>query len=199
MRLHIYMSCRIFVVMPTEIAVLEVIAEPTRRRILDAVRDGERSVGELVEKVGMHQPGVSRHLKVLRDAGWWRSGGCPAAAVPTPCRTADGARRMAGAISNGVGGAARFARTAPATHHRTDPSEFEGAPMSNFPSSSYDGTLERTADGGVIRFERHLPYPIRDIWTRSRIQRGWRTGGCRSTPTSQSTSGGRSDGVCRPW
>ena len=55
--------------MPTELAVLEVIAEPTRRRILDAVRDGERSVGELVEQVGTHQPGVSRHLKVLRDAG----------------------------------------------------------------------------------------------------------------------------------
>ena len=55
--------------MPTELAVLEVIAEPTRRRILDAVRDGERSVGELVETVGMHQPGVSRHLRVLRDAG----------------------------------------------------------------------------------------------------------------------------------
>ena len=54
---------------PSDIAVLEVIAEPTRRRILDAVRDGERSVGELVEQVGMHQPGVSRHLKVLRDAG----------------------------------------------------------------------------------------------------------------------------------
>ena len=55
--------------MPAELAVLEVIAEPTRRRILDAVRDGERSVGELVRAVGMHQPGVSRHLKVLRDAG----------------------------------------------------------------------------------------------------------------------------------
>jgi DNA-binding transcriptional ArsR family regulator len=55
--------------MPTEMAVLDVIAEPTRRRILDAVREGERSVGELVEQVGMHQPGVSRHLKVLRDAG----------------------------------------------------------------------------------------------------------------------------------
>jgi DNA-binding transcriptional ArsR family regulator len=49
--------------------VLEVIAEPTRRRILDAVRDGERSVNDLVQTVGMHQPGVSRHLKVLRDAG----------------------------------------------------------------------------------------------------------------------------------
>lgn len=55
--------------MPAALSVLEVIAEPTRRRILDAVRDGERSVSELVEQVGMHQPGVSRHLKVLRDAG----------------------------------------------------------------------------------------------------------------------------------
>lgn len=55
--------------MPGATAVLEVIAEPTRRRILDAVRDGERSVNELVDAVGMHQPGVSRHLKVLRDAG----------------------------------------------------------------------------------------------------------------------------------
>jgi len=49
--------------------ILEVIAEPTRLRILDAVRGGERSVGELVDIVGMHQPGVSRHLKVLRTAG----------------------------------------------------------------------------------------------------------------------------------
>lgn len=55
--------------MPTALAVLDVIAEPTRRRILDAVRDTECSVNDLVEQVGMHQPGVSRHLKVLRDAG----------------------------------------------------------------------------------------------------------------------------------
>jgi DNA-binding transcriptional ArsR family regulator len=53
----------------TTLDVLEVIAEPTRRRILDAVREDECSVGDLVERVGMHQPGVSRHLKVLRDAG----------------------------------------------------------------------------------------------------------------------------------
>ena len=48
---------------------MDAIVEPTRRQILDAVREGERSVTELVEVVGMHQPGVSRHLKVLRDAG----------------------------------------------------------------------------------------------------------------------------------
>jgi DNA-binding transcriptional ArsR family regulator len=55
--------------MPAVLDVLEVIAEPTRRRILDAVREGEQSVNDLVQRVGMHQPGVSRHLKVLRDAG----------------------------------------------------------------------------------------------------------------------------------
>src|SRR3546814_15842503 len=62
------MGCRIFSGVPA-LAVLDVIAEPTRRRILDEVRQGECSVGQLVERVGMHQPGVSRHLKVLRDAG----------------------------------------------------------------------------------------------------------------------------------
>lgn len=30
---------------------------------------------------------------------------------------------------------------------------------------AYDGVIERTADGGVIRFERHLPYPVRDVWS----------------------------------
>lgn len=55
--------------MPGTPEVLDAIAEPTRRRILDAVRDGECSVNDLVERVGMHQPGVSRHLRVLRDAG----------------------------------------------------------------------------------------------------------------------------------
>src|ERR1700753_1346664 len=55
--------------MAASLAILDVIAEPTRRRILDAVRDDECSVNDLVERVGMHQPGVSRHLKVLRDAG----------------------------------------------------------------------------------------------------------------------------------
>ena len=36
--------------------------------------------------------------------------------------------------------------------------------MSDSATSPYDGTVERTADGGVIRFERHLAYPIREVW-----------------------------------
>jgi DNA-binding transcriptional ArsR family regulator len=46
-----------------------VLAEPSRRQILDLLRTGERSVGELVEDLRMSQPGVSKHLRVLRDAG----------------------------------------------------------------------------------------------------------------------------------
>jgi DNA-binding transcriptional ArsR family regulator len=48
---------------------LEVLAEPTRRRILDLLREGERPVGELVRALGASQPAVSKHLRVLREAG----------------------------------------------------------------------------------------------------------------------------------
>jgi DNA-binding transcriptional ArsR family regulator len=47
----------------------EVLAEPRRREILDLLRDGERPVGELVERLALTQPTVSKHLKVLRGAG----------------------------------------------------------------------------------------------------------------------------------
>jgi DNA-binding transcriptional ArsR family regulator len=46
-----------------------VVAEPTRRQILDLLRERARSVGELVAELGLSQPGVSKHLRVLREAG----------------------------------------------------------------------------------------------------------------------------------
>ncbi|TKA09201.1 ArsR/SmtB family transcription factor [Actinacidiphila oryziradicis] len=49
--------------------VIEVLADPNRRRILDLLRDGERPVGDLVDHLGITQPSVSKHLRVLRDAG----------------------------------------------------------------------------------------------------------------------------------
>jgi DNA-binding transcriptional ArsR family regulator len=45
------------------------IADPTRRRILDCLRVAERDVGGLIEVLGLPQPLVSKHLRVLRDAG----------------------------------------------------------------------------------------------------------------------------------
>jgi DNA-binding transcriptional ArsR family regulator len=52
-----------------ELAALEVLAEPRRRAILDLLRNGERPVGDLVDRLGLSQPGVSKHLRVLKDAG----------------------------------------------------------------------------------------------------------------------------------
>ncbi|HET8873924.1 MAG TPA: metalloregulator ArsR/SmtB family transcription factor [Gaiellaceae bacterium] len=52
-----------------QFAALEVLAEPRRRAILDLLRDGERPVGDLVDRLGLSQPGVSKHLRVLKDAG----------------------------------------------------------------------------------------------------------------------------------
>ncbi len=45
------------------------LADPTRRRLLDELRKGERSVGALVEQLKMNQPAVSKQLRVLREAG----------------------------------------------------------------------------------------------------------------------------------
>lgn len=46
-----------------------ILAEPARRQILDLLRDGEKSVSDLVEALGMSQPAVSKHLRILREAG----------------------------------------------------------------------------------------------------------------------------------
>jgi DNA-binding transcriptional ArsR family regulator len=54
---------------PLAVPLFEVIAEPNRRRILDLLRDEERPVGALVSALAVSQPTVSKHLRVLRDAG----------------------------------------------------------------------------------------------------------------------------------
>jgi len=51
------------------VAAFEALAEPNRRRILDLLRAGERPVGELVQQLAVSQPAVSKHLRVLREAG----------------------------------------------------------------------------------------------------------------------------------
>ena len=45
------------------------VAEPRRRQILDLLADGERPVNDLVRLVGLPQPQVSKHLRVLREVG----------------------------------------------------------------------------------------------------------------------------------
>jgi DNA-binding transcriptional ArsR family regulator len=50
-----------------------VIAEPNRRAILSMLSASERSVGELMDELGLPQPSVSKHLKVLRERGFVES------------------------------------------------------------------------------------------------------------------------------
>ena len=51
------------------LAALQVLAEPRRLAILDLLRGGERPVNELVDRLGVSQPAVSKHLRVLKEAG----------------------------------------------------------------------------------------------------------------------------------
>ena len=52
---------------------LEALAEPTRRRIVELLAEGDRSAGELAAEFATSRPGISRHLRVLREHGLVRS------------------------------------------------------------------------------------------------------------------------------
>src|SRR5438067_7444907 len=54
-------------------SVFDIIAEPNRRAILSRIASSEQSVGEIERQLGMPQPTVSKHLRVLREAGFVES------------------------------------------------------------------------------------------------------------------------------
>jgi DNA-binding transcriptional ArsR family regulator len=57
------------------VPVFATLADPTRRRLLELLATGERSAGELAAEFDISRPGVSRHLRVLREAGLVRARG----------------------------------------------------------------------------------------------------------------------------
>src|SRR5580700_1061100 len=56
--------------METQIDPFQALADLTRRSIVEALRNGERQVNDIVEQAGIHQSGVSRHLRILHEAGF---------------------------------------------------------------------------------------------------------------------------------
>jgi DNA-binding transcriptional ArsR family regulator len=48
----------------------QALADPTRRRIVEVLCDGEQPVNDIVEQAGIHQSGVSRHLRILHESGF---------------------------------------------------------------------------------------------------------------------------------
>jgi len=59
-------------VVPTPGLAFNVLSDPTRLRIVEQLRGGERSVGALVSTLAVCQPGISRHLRILHDRGFVR-------------------------------------------------------------------------------------------------------------------------------
>lgn len=53
--------------------IFETLADPSRRRIVEVLRAGELPVGDVVDRLEIHQSGVSRHLRILADAGFVRA------------------------------------------------------------------------------------------------------------------------------
>ena len=64
MRLYIYTAMHI--------ELFQTLADPTRRLIIEALQRREQSVNDIVARVGIHQSGVSRHLRILNEAGFVR-------------------------------------------------------------------------------------------------------------------------------
>jgi DNA-binding transcriptional ArsR family regulator len=56
--------------MTTQLDAFQALADPTRRSIVEALRNGERQVNDIVDQAGIHQSGVSRHLHILHEAGF---------------------------------------------------------------------------------------------------------------------------------
>jgi DNA-binding transcriptional ArsR family regulator len=55
--------------MDTQITIFHALADPARLRIVEAMKLGECAVGDIVERMDIHQSGVSRHLRILAEAG----------------------------------------------------------------------------------------------------------------------------------
>ena len=127
------------------------LADPHRRAMLELLRESPRPVGELVARTGLTQPGTSKHLRVLRDAGLVSLQDRGAAAHLRARRPpAGGARRLARALPAGLGAEPRRARTAPRQNRKPEPG---GLTM----YGSY-ATIEDTP---TLIFERRLSHPVR--------------------------------------
>ena len=129
----------------------DVLAEPARRRILDLLRDEPRLVGDLVERLGLSQPGTSKHLRVLREAGLGgcgrrRSGAGTSCAPKPPLAEVDAwlepyRRLWAGRLDA-------------LERHLDEKAKERDMTMP-------DGVVEKRPDGKtVVRFERRLRHPV---------------------------------------
>ena len=141
-------------------AVFEVLAEESRRRILDLLAEDERPVGELVDLLALSQPAVSKHLKVLREAGLVRvPHRRPTPYLPGQSRAPAGGRRMARPVPPAVGGSSQRAGTSSRDHG----GERGGVVvMSRRRGVRHPRAASVTSP--ILRYERRLAHPRERVW-----------------------------------
>jgi DNA-binding transcriptional ArsR family regulator len=64
------LNAQVYICTIMYIDTFEALADPTRRRIVESLKSGEKPVGEIVRHSGIHQSGVSRHLRILNESGF---------------------------------------------------------------------------------------------------------------------------------
>jgi len=72
MRIDKQTYAHMLICMNDQASAFQTLGDPTRLRILAALREGEQAVGDLVSRTNVEQSGVSRHLRILRNAGFVR-------------------------------------------------------------------------------------------------------------------------------
>jgi DNA-binding transcriptional ArsR family regulator/uncharacterized protein YndB with AHSA1/START domain len=129
--------------------IFEAISEPNRRYILELLSVHEHTVGELVEKTGLSQPGVSKHLRVLRNAGlvqvrhegqrhWYQLRAEPLAEID--------------------------AWLEPYRQFWTSRLDALEKSLDEEESKTLEATVQKINGGYVARFERHLKHPVNKVW-----------------------------------
>ncbi len=123
------------------------LADPSRRRILDLLREGERPVGELVDHLRVSQPAVSKQLRILRDEGL-------VGVRPM------GRRRIYALRAAPL--AEVYAWLNPYRKHWTERLDALEQYLEDNPVT--EGTLEKIDGRPALRFTRHLAHPIERVW-----------------------------------
>ena len=158
--------------------VFETLADPMRLRIVEALRGGEQAVGDIVERLDIHQSGVSRHLRILRRAGFVRvrpSGPRRLYSLrPEPFQELES---LGGRLQKALGGPARSFRGRARSQTARASGQTQGRD-----DMTKKGEGEQSARRRVT-LERTFKAPLEDVWelwtTKDGIESWWGPDGFR--------------------
>jgi uncharacterized protein YndB with AHSA1/START domain len=151
-------------------SVFDIIAEPNRRAILSLLVSSQQSVREIERQLRMPQPTVSKHLRVLREAGFVESTVDPAPSLPAETGTTAGGGCLAGSVPPVLVRSRRCARTPPRPPGAIHTSEKEGKEkeMTNregyTPGPARGAQVRKDGETWTLLLVRELRHPPAMVW-----------------------------------